>query len=74
MVTADTPTSDALIAAAAAIAPRLAANASSSARARCLAPDSVAALREAGLWRLLLPARYGGLEAGPNARQAGMVG
>jgi alkylation response protein AidB-like acyl-CoA dehydrogenase len=62
-MTAVGPTHDDLVAAAEAIVPRLAANADAGERARCLGPDSVAAMREAGLWRLLVPARYGGLEA-----------
>lgn len=57
------PAYDELIAAAEAIVPRLAANAEAAERARRLHPDSVAAMRDAGLWRLLVPARYGGLQA-----------
>jgi hypothetical protein len=46
MVSAATSNYDDLIAAAEAIVPRLTANAAASERARCLAPDSVAAMQE----------------------------
>lgn len=64
------PTYEELTAAAEAIAARLTSNADATERARCLAPDSVAAMREAGLWRLLVPARYGGMEANLRAQVA----
>jgi alkylation response protein AidB-like acyl-CoA dehydrogenase len=53
---------DQVVAAAGAIVDRLAANADASERARRLEPDSIAALAESGLSRLLTPRRYGGLE------------
>jgi len=46
-----------------AIQERLAARAEDSERARCLDPDSIAAMRQAGIFRLLAPRRYGGDEA-----------
>jgi alkylation response protein AidB-like acyl-CoA dehydrogenase len=52
----------AAIAAARAIAPRLAASAGRSEAARQVDPDAVATLREAGLARLLKPRRHGGSE------------
>jgi alkylation response protein AidB-like acyl-CoA dehydrogenase len=51
------------LAGAEAIVERLAANAAASESARSLAPDSVEAIRQAGLWRLLTPRRWGGFEA-----------
>lgn len=47
-----------------AISSRIAANAAASETARRLSDDSVAAMKEAGLLRLLTPSRYGGTEAG----------
>lgn len=63
-----------LVAAATGIADRLAATADRSEAARQLDPDAVAALQEAGLWRMLAPARYGGSDAGVRAQvQVGAV-
>jgi len=45
------------------IVPVLAAHAATSERNRSLAPESVDAMERAGLWRLLTPRRWGGLEA-----------
>jgi alkylation response protein AidB-like acyl-CoA dehydrogenase len=45
------------------IVPLLAASAAESERDRSLAPRSVAAMERIGLWRLLTPKRWGGLEA-----------
>jgi 3-hydroxy-9,10-secoandrosta-1,3,5(10)-triene-9,17-dione monooxygenase len=59
---------DAAMTAAAGITDRIAANADRSEEARRLDDDSVAALREANLFRLLTPSRYGGLEAGMRAQ------
>jgi 3-hydroxy-9,10-secoandrosta-1,3,5(10)-triene-9,17-dione monooxygenase len=50
------------------ITDRIAANAERSELARRLDDDSVAALRDAKLFRLLTPSRYGGLEAGLRAQ------
>ena len=52
-----------VLSAAESIVETLAANADVSERARSLAPESVEAMRAAGLWRLLTPRRWGGLEA-----------
>ncbi len=46
-----------------AIHERIAARAADSEQARRLDPDSIAAMREAGIFRLLAPRRYGGYEA-----------
>jgi alkylation response protein AidB-like acyl-CoA dehydrogenase len=45
------------------IVPSLAAHAAASEKRRSLAPESVLAMERAGLWRLLTPKRWGGLEA-----------
>jgi alkylation response protein AidB-like acyl-CoA dehydrogenase len=45
------------------IVPLLAASAAESERNRSLAPQSVAAMERIGLWRLLTPKRWGGMEA-----------
>ena len=64
MSTVTVPDHAAILAAAEAITGRLAANAPASEEARRLDPDSVAAMTEAGIWRLLAPRLYGGYEAG----------
>ena len=48
------------------VAPIAAANADRSERARQLEPEVVAALREADLFRLCVPAGLGGMEASPR--------
>jgi len=52
-----------ILAAAEDIVPSLAAHAAASEKSRSLAPESVLAMERAGLWRLLTPKRWGGLEA-----------
>lgn len=52
-----------ILAAAEEIVPILAAHAAASEKNRSLAPESVRAIERAGLWRLLTPKRWGGLEA-----------
>ncbi|MGH1490095.1 MAG: acyl-CoA dehydrogenase family protein [Acidimicrobiales bacterium] len=54
--------------AATAITGVLRSNAAESERLRHLAPDSVRAMHDAGLWRLLTPAAHGGTEAGLRAQ------
>lgn len=51
------------VARAAQLAPRLAARAFETVRARRLLPENVALLRDTGLFRVLQPARWGGDEA-----------
>ena len=62
------PDRAAILAAARGITGRLAANAATSEAGRSLAPDSVEAMTEAGIWRLLAPRLYGGYEAGVRAQ------
>ena len=65
------PTSEArtdLVAATEAITGVLRANAAESERLRQLAPASVEAMAEAGLWRILTPRTHGGAEAGLRAQ------
>ncbi len=57
-----------LVEATLAISEVLRANASECERLRQLAPVSVAAMSEAGLWRILTPSTHGGLEAGLRAQ------
>jgi alkylation response protein AidB-like acyl-CoA dehydrogenase len=52
-----------ILARAAAIRDRVAARAADSERARRLDPDAIAAMTEAGIFRILAPRRYGGYEA-----------
>ena len=52
-----------ILAAAEDIIPILAAHAAASEKSRSLAAESVLAMERAGLWRLLTPKRWGGLEA-----------
>jgi alkylation response protein AidB-like acyl-CoA dehydrogenase len=59
------PERDALLDAVDAIAPTLAAHADASEAARRLAPESVAALRDAGIFSMLAPRELGGVEADP---------
>jgi alkylation response protein AidB-like acyl-CoA dehydrogenase len=66
------PGHDDVLNAAEGIVARLAANADASEAARRLDPDSMAALRESGLGRLLVPRRYGGYE-GELRTQAGAM-
>ncbi|MGB5758041.1 MAG: acyl-CoA dehydrogenase family protein, partial [Acidimicrobiales bacterium] len=63
---ASTPASPATdpVAAAVAISEVLQSNAAESERLRQIAPESVRAMGEAGLWRVLVPAAHGGAEAG----------
>ena len=68
MSTFTVPTHAEILAAVAGIAERVAANAAASERARRLEPDSVDAMAEAGLWRVLTPRTYGGWEAGLRAQ------
>ena len=56
------------VAAALAITDLLGANAAESERLRHVAPESIRAMEEAGLWRLLTPAAHGGAEAGLRAQ------
>ena len=66
MAMASTPASPAIdpVTAAAAISEVLRSNAAESERLRQVAPESVHAMEEAGLWRVLVPASHGGAEAG----------
>ena len=61
--TAEVPARAEILGRAMAIRERIAARAVDSERARRLDPDAVAAMTEAGIWRLLAPRRYGGYEA-----------
>jgi 3-hydroxy-9,10-secoandrosta-1,3,5(10)-triene-9,17-dione monooxygenase len=61
-----TPEALALIAAARALAPRLAERAAQAERDGRVAPDTVAELAEAGLFRVLQPRRWGGGEMDPR--------
>jgi alkylation response protein AidB-like acyl-CoA dehydrogenase len=56
------PTRAEVLSRATGITERIAARTSHSERARRLDPDSLAAMTEAGIWRLLAPRRYGGYE------------
>jgi alkylation response protein AidB-like acyl-CoA dehydrogenase len=56
------PTHAEILARAAAISERIEARAQDSERARRLDPDAIAAMTEAGIWRLLAPRCYGGYE------------
>lgn len=59
--TATTPAREALIARAAALAPVLRGRADETERARRIPDATIADLRDAGLWRILRPVRYGGV-------------
>jgi alkylation response protein AidB-like acyl-CoA dehydrogenase len=53
---------DSVLDATKAIVDRVAANAAAGETARRLEPDSVAAMKQAGIWRILTPSRFGGSE------------
>lgn len=60
-----TPSADALVAAARAMIPTLKARAQAQADNRRLLPETVAEMKEAGLFRVLQPKRWGGYEMDP---------
>ncbi|MEN2740593.1 acyl-CoA dehydrogenase family protein [Microbacterium sp. X-17] len=62
MSTSTTPTREELVARAAALVPQLKANAEEAEKERRVGEESIAALREAGLFRLAVPQRFGGYE------------
>jgi 3-hydroxy-9,10-secoandrosta-1,3,5(10)-triene-9,17-dione monooxygenase len=61
-----TPSHDELVARARALAPTLAERAAGAAELRRLPDETVADFKEAGFFRMLQPARYGGLEVDPG--------
>ncbi|MCB9506387.1 MAG: flavin-dependent monooxygenase [Myxococcales bacterium] len=60
------PTAEELVARARAMVPTLQARAPQAAAARCLSAETIAEFHEAGFFRMLQPARWGGLEVHPN--------
>lgn len=63
---AEHPTGEELIARARDLIPTLAERAERQSAARTVLPETMADLREAGLWRVLQPARWGGFEMYPG--------